>query len=364
MPEQVATRWSETPTPETARAAELLRLSEPPPVPSEAAFARIEARLRERSAPARRWRRWVATAVATGATAQLALALARRFEAPSMVERPVPSPAVPARPAPVPEVPTLRGDAVERVQASAPSAPLRPPRSIEPNRGLRVDRFNAERAEIPQSARKLGPPSKALRGGELAQPSADPVPWPRPERPAPVPTAAPPVEATAQPEDPLELESRSLGVALSRLGRDGDAAGALRALADYRARYPDGALRGEADAAEIEADLRLGRDAAALQRLDGLATRGLDDLPRAAELRVLRAELLARAGRGGEALSAFEALAAATLPSQLRERVLRGRAALLVRSGSPARNEALRQYLAEYPAGPFAAEARRALDGL
>jgi len=186
----------------------------------------------------------------------------------------------------------------------------------------------------------------------------------RPQPSAPVPAVAPPgarsnasAERVPEAPDSFEAQARQLKHGLE-LRRAGDLAGAAVALEQYRAAYPKGAFWAEATLAELDAQLALGRRADALALLQQVGDG--PDLPRAAELRLLRSELLAREGRCDEAMSGFQA--ALGIPS-LAERALYGRASCEGALGHPAGSRSdFEDYLARYPQGAFAAEARRALE--
>ena len=80
---------------------------------------------------------------------------------------------------------------------------------------------------------------------------------------------------------------------VARLRRDvlADADGALRALADYRKRFPAGSLRREADISQLELLLQLGRSDDALKQSDELLASSASG-ERAAELHLLRGHIL------------------------------------------------------------------------
>jgi TolA-binding protein len=176
---------------------------------------------------------------------------------------------------------------------------------------------------------------------------------------------APPAAAAAAPAAPpatsaLAGETPLLGEALTRLRQQHDARGALATLDQYRARYPNGTLKREAEGARIDALLLLGRNAEALTELRALTLRpaGRDQ-----ELRVIRGELSA-ASDCGRAVVDFDQVLAEQAPAPFVERALHGRAACRLRLG----NEAgaihdLSEYLQRFPQGRFAAEARRTLEG-
>lgn len=149
---------------------------------------------------------------------------------------------------------------------------------------------------------------------------------------------------------------------VARLRRDvlGDAAGALRVLADYRTRFPSGSLRREADMSQLELLVQLGRTDEALKQSDELLSSSASG-ERAAELRVLRGhilrktrsfaaaaneyELAERAGARGRDLTYFHALCLEAL----------GR--------NPEAAALFAQYL-EQPQHSYADDARRRLERL
>jgi hypothetical protein len=156
----------------------------------------------------------------------------------------------------------------------------------------------------------------------------------------------------------LGRESELLARALAKLRRDKDANGALALVEQHAREFPNGALGLEADVARLDALLALGRDTEALGLLERLP---IDRLGRGAELRVLRGELRARRDPG-KALTDFDGALATGLAPELEERALFGRAASRLRVGDETGGRAdLAAYLARYPAGRFADEARRRL---
>ncbi|HYQ42031.1 MAG TPA: hypothetical protein VER11_08685 [Polyangiaceae bacterium] len=80
---------------------------------------------------------------------------------------------------------------------------------------------------------------------------------------------------------------------VARLRRDvlGDAAGALRALAEYRTRFPAGSLRREADMSQLELLVQLGRTDEALKQSEALLSSSASG-ERAVELHLLRGHIL------------------------------------------------------------------------
>jgi hypothetical protein len=168
-------------------------------------------------------------------------------------------------------------------------------------------------------------------------------------RPAALEPAAAP---QAVPESPLLAESRLLGVALTQLRQDKDAAAALRTLDDYQRQFPRGTLHNEAAMARVDADLSLGRRDSALGVLESLELGA--DVPRASELTLLHAELLAEGNRCNEALPYFQK-EATRARGELEERALYGLALCTHQRAD------FERYLQAYPSGRFAAAARHAL---
>lgn len=185
-----------------------------------------------------------------------------------------------------------------------------------------------------------------------------------PEKRAPASEAAPPSEAPKPPAvafpeastGPLGRESELLARALSTLRRNRDAIGALSLLDEHARNFPNGALQLEADLARLDALLALGRNDEALSLLERLP---IDRVGRGAELRVIRGELFARRDPQ-RAIADFDRALSSGLSRELDERALFGRAASRLRAGDEAGGRAdLAAYLAKYPNGRFAAQARR-----
>lgn len=183
-------------------------------------------------------------------------------------------------------------------------------------------------------------------------------------KPALTPTLTPPPAPTPAPQSRLLAESQLLGRALQRLHRDRDARGALAALDEYSTQFADGTLSEEASAARVDALLQLNQRSEALRVLDEAS---FTKLARGGELRLLRGELRAHAGRCREAVADFDAAQKLDRRSgsPLAERALYGLATCRLQLGERGlAKEALRRYLDAYPAGRFADAAREALGQL
>jgi tetratricopeptide (TPR) repeat protein len=147
-----------------------------------------------------------------------------------------------------------------------------------------------------------------------------------------------------------------------RLRRDrlDDAAGALELFRAYRARFPRGALRAEADLAVVGLLPRLGRYPEALEELTLLLSTPAGR-ERRAELELLRGNVY-REGMGdcARAERAYET-AAASGPGDRTDQARLYRGTCLETLGRPAEAAALYQQLAAHP-GKYAALARARLD--
>jgi hypothetical protein len=214
-------------------------------------------------------------------------------------------------------------------------------------------RVSNEPAPEAVPARRAAPVLRAVsRAVPESVPTAEEEILPEPARKPEAP-AAPPV-----PSGGLGRESDILARALAKLRSEGDAAGALVVLDEYRREFPHGTLALESEVARLDAFLALGRHGEALRLLDTLP---IDRIGRGAELRVVRAELRARETPAG-AVRDFDLALAVALSGALEERALFGRAVSRMHAGNQAGAEAdLRRYLERHPNGRFAAEARAKL---
>jgi hypothetical protein len=155
----------------------------------------------------------------------------------------------------------------------------------------------------------------------------------------------------------VELYSR----ALTKLNVEHDAEGTLAALEVYRLDHPQGVFRDEALLTQIEAELSLNRDAEALALIDALQSRTLA-VPQAAQLTLLRAELLAKTRRCSEAGPLLDRYLTPGTVSSQRERALFARASCRAQlrdlDGS---REDLREYLREFPHGRYVPDVLQAI---
>jgi hypothetical protein len=158
----------------------------------------------------------------------------------------------------------------------------------------------------------------------------------------------------------LDAETALLEVA--RLRRDvlGDPDGALSALERYRARFPSGSLRGEADIARVVLLARLGRPHEALAESQRLLD-SPNGRERAFELRLLRGNVY-RKGLGNTALAAREYAQAEALEGASAEASYLLGSSLEELGDTQGASAAYRRYLAESPKGKRADDVRRRLE--
>lgn len=148
---------------------------------------------------------------------------------------------------------------------------------------------------------------------------------------------------------PVDAERQSFTAALARVR---PAPGEALALLDaHLRRFPDGALRPDAERVRIAVLLRLDRKDDALAALDRMSAP-------APELRIDRAELRAEAGRVEEAIADFGAVLVAG-DERFTGRALFGRALAREQQGDAARvADDLERFLLLYPRGELADRAR------
>jgi hypothetical protein len=181
-----------------------------------------------------------------------------------------------------------------------------------------------------------------------------------------------PSEGLASPS-PLAEEARLLAAALGKLRQDHDPGAALALLDQHQTRFTNGSLGAEAQLTRVEALLGLDRRDEALSLLDPLRAPWSG---RRRDLLITRAELRAQAGRCAEALVDFGIVLgergsrsgagsrseAGSGSDAVDERALHGRASCRSRRGDAGGARAdLESYLARFPEGRFAAEARASL---
>ena len=271
------------------------------------------------------------------------------------------------------------------------SAPVAPAASLPaPATTRTADDRNALGTKRTMHAPSTDAPVSSASGAALPSagkaPEAQPQPTPDPgdSAAASQPTTAEPAADVGAAPDCLSLarhgqtrdaeacflkraEGSGLGAEMAlyevaRLRRDvlGDAAGALRVLADYRTRFPSGSLRREADMSQLELLVQLGRTDEALKQSDELLSSSASG-ERAAELRVLRGNILRKT----------RSFAAAANEYELAERAgARGRdltyfhALCLEALGRNAQAAALFAQYLEQPQHSYADDARRRLERL
>jgi hypothetical protein len=265
-------------------------------------------------------------------------------------ERSPEAPAVAATPA------TKSAAAAAAQMSPAQPAPVEPPTrtAIAPRRKAAPVQL-ALRAPAAATRTMAPSPSPSLPSSAAPSPSQSPSPSATTAAPslAPTPVAEPPSRNGAS------AEAEILRAALTALHHDNDPTAALGLLDQYDARFPRGTLRGEATLARAHSLRELGRDDELLRLLERVS---FADLPRAAELRVLRGELRLTRHRFADALVDFDAALVAGAPDALVERALFGRASGRSHLGDAEGARAdLRRYLERFPTAPRAAEVRARL---
>ena len=188
-----------------------------------------------------------------------------------------------------------------------------------------------------------------LRGAPVvARPTAVASAEPRKRR------APPPARTPAEARAANDGEATLLARAFRSLRADRDPVAALALLDEHDRQFPAGQLADEASRARVEALLALGRRRDALHVLEA---RRDDDSGR--ERALLRGELRAETGRCAQALADF-AGAEREAPSEIAARAVWDEATCRARLGDAvgARRD-FERYLASYPSGAMARQARR-----
>ncbi len=142
----------------------------------------------------------------------------------------------------------------------------------------------------------------------------------------------------------------------------GQPANAVAAWRHYRAAYPDGILRAEADVSIIETLARTGDSDEALTEANDFLRRRPDS-ERRAEIARLAGDLYRARGDCRHALGAYQITLGAARPRDAVEAAAFHRATCLVRLGDAGGTEAARAYLRAYPSGKFRGEAAALASG-
>jgi len=217
---------------------------------------------------------------------------------------------------------------------------------------------NVAPAQPPQpAAPTAGEPPPSLPA--TAPSSLDPTALGAHRRPGPPRALRSPAQPVPAPRDSqLAEESGFVGRALVRLRQARDSDGALAELERYAQRFPSGILEHEALAVRVDALLLAGRAAEAQAILSRLT---LGSTARDRELRLIRAEL-ATGSDCTAALNDYQAVWKAQPAGTWGERALWGQAVCAARLGNEAGARGhLTRYLARFPDGPHAEEARTRL---
>jgi tetratricopeptide (TPR) repeat protein len=136
----------------------------------------------------------------------------------------------------------------------------------------------------------------------------------------------------------------------------GQPANAVASWRRYRAAYPDGILRAEADVSIIETLARTGDTDEALSEANDFLRRRPDS-ERRAEIARLAGDLYRARGDCRHALAAYQITLGASRPRDAVEAATFHRAACLVHLGDAGGPDAARGYLRAYPSGKFRSEA-------
>ena len=353
---EIVDRWVDRPPGdgEEGEFGALLRGAMRPEPLGPGQLAAVAARLT--SPPARQWvPRWawqmaiVLVVLIGGGAVAAKMDLLHRLPG---VLAPHKEPAVPDRAAPARHRRPAAGE-----KDSPPAEPAAAPTTVEP-----VIESPEAPAKHETKVAIVGQPRHTDRGVS-PPPQTAPAPSTVPP-PANVVEDSAPREAPAPNPSELAQESGLMAAAIHKLRTEGDPKGALALLDEHRARFATGALAVEEKLTRVDALLQLGRRAEALALLEPLRSPWTG---RRRDLLVTRAELRSEVGRCAEALVDFGTLVsdgAHGSRDATYERALYGRASCRARRGERAGARAdLERYLATYPNGRFAADARAALRG-
>jgi len=251
------------------------------------------------------------------------------------------------------------GTMVHRLIGPPSAAPSPQPATASPRRVATAG--GSTRREVATAVSQL--PLVAPAG---SPPSPSPLTAPQPSRPpvagrgrgAPRPLRAANEPASAPPAAQLAEESQFVSRALVRLRQAHDSDGALAELDRYAQRFPSGILEHEALSVRVDALLVAGRAAEARAILARLT---LASTARDREMRLIRAEL-ATDKDCAAALDDYRIVWDAHPDGTWGERALWGQAVCAARLGDePRARIVLRRYLAQFPGGPHAGEARARL---
>jgi hypothetical protein len=370
-------RWRESQVeganaaPDEQRIGSLLRRVPPPAPLAPTQFRAVAQRLQTRAGrgmSARLRRRWAVIVALVAGTSGVVFAqrqLARVLHERRAAEIGIPaSTATSAAASPAVALPLPIAPAAAPGKEIAIAAPLAPTSRSGPKLRPRVARdqrdpvmrtlalrdSGADHASIPPPAPVVPPaPTSRSRTALLPEPDHSRLPL----------LSNLGTSSSARPRDGrLAQESTLLREALQSLRHDDDARGALDTLDEYDQRFPFGVLRPNAALVRIDATLALGRRDEARRLLEQI---DLLQSPRRDELEVTRAELRSP-GDCRAALPDFSAVLARDPMAVIAERALRGRARCQITLGhdDDARAD-LETYLARFPQGALAAEARRRL---